>query len=173
MVASTVTALPGNTVGDGSGSASDLCTRITTAFCDHEERCGCNATMVESCRASLANCADPTTGLLGSAGAELTYHPEALDPVLAHLASPSASCDALFLDLGLDSVSVFSWGGALTGTRQVGEACSSPVGTKGGVSGCKDGSLCLRSATGQNRCVVLVALGGGCDVGPESRTHVL
>ena len=93
--------------------------------------------------------------------------PGSSHPVLAHLASPSSSCDALFLDLGLDSVSVSSWGGALTGTRQVGEACSSPVGTKGGVSDCKEGSLCLRIDYRPESLRALVALGGECDVGPD------
>ena len=157
--------------GGASDAGSSLCVRLTTAFCDHSARCGCDPAVVQRCRDSVATCAGQGSTAFGGsdlvASGDLIYHPEALDALLVHLADPSASCDALFIDLGLDSASVFSLGGVLTGTHNVGSPCTSLVGQKGGVSDCKSGALCQKTAGGQNRCVALVGLGGACDVGTD------
>jgi hypothetical protein len=163
----------GSKVGE-TGNPETFCTDFIGALCTHFEQCGCLPEQVSECRELLTRCDssdyvfDPRALL---ASGDVTFHAEALRPLIARLRDPKTPCRAMFSDLGFDSVSVYTFAGVWLGTRAPGESCPVPLGQKGGVNTCKPGAFCVAASRTDDagRCVVLAARGEACDLGPAPR----
>ena len=161
---------PTSTTMPVAANVADFCQRFVESYCAYTESCGCGAMAADQCRTTLASTCQPGGAFDGVqqavAAGDLKYDAAAGDALLARLEEPGTPCvKATFRNLRLTSDELYSWAGTFIGTKALGQACSLPVGYKGGFNDCAEG-VCAAAgaeASGGGNCIALVRLGDACD----------
>lgn len=150
-----------------SDDAAGFCQLWIDSFATYMDGCGCGSDASTRYRQQAADlCA--IDGLFGSLAAavelgQLRYDAVAATALFARLDAPAPLCvEEPFRNLRLDSLEVYSLAGAFTGTRALGQPCSSPVSYKGGINDCGEG-VCASDGAGAGVCIALVDVGQACD----------
>jgi len=160
---------PGSTMVPSSApDVGEFCQHFVESYCVYVESCGCGTAAADECRATMASTCQPGGAFDGVqqtvAAGSLQYDAAAGDALLGRLEEPGAPCvKETFLNLRLTSDELYSWAGTFIGTKALGEACSLPVGYKGGFNDCAEGVCAAAEAGGGGTCIALVGLGEACD----------
>jgi hypothetical protein len=146
--------------------ASGFCQLWVDSFATYMENCGCGAEASARYRAANS-CTDDEGFVVAAAAAvergSLRYDAEAAAALFARLEAADPLCvEEPYRNLRLDSLEVYSLAGTFSGTHALGEACSSPVGFKGGINDCSEG-VCASDGASAGVCIALVEVGQACD----------
>jgi hypothetical protein len=150
-----------------SDDPAGFCQLWIDSFAAYMDGCGCGADASTRYREQNASlCA--VDGYFGGLAAavergELRYDAAASAALFERLNAPDPACvEEPYRNLRLDSLEVYSLAGAFTGSRALGEPCTSPVSYKGGINDCSEG-LCASDGASAGVCIALVGVGQECD----------
>jgi hypothetical protein len=159
--------VPSGAPPEEAGDAAGFCQLWIDSFAAYMDRCGCGGDVSARYREQMASvCAvDGSFGRLAAAVevGGLRYDAAAAANLFARLEAPDPLCvKEPYRNLRLDSLEVYSLGGVFSGTRTLGEPCSSPVSYKGGFNDCSEG-VCASDGANAGVCIALVHAGDACD----------